>query len=130
LNLCTSCKPPSVERFIGREDIFPARRHSRYGIGRQRVAARRAEDGTHAVEMLVLRSISDGRSVPSAGLLASVGPSGAVIEGTLGTLIVRSPTRAQPMMQCPPYWPGGTTWLPIRDLEILEILEDQDVRAG
>lgn len=34
------------------------------------------------------------------------------------------------MMQCPPYWPDGTTWVPIRDLEILEILEDQDVRAG
>jgi len=37
---------------------------------------------------------------------------------------------AQAMMQCPPYWPDGTTWVPIRDLEILEILEDQDVRAG
>ena len=37
---------------------------------------------------------------------------------------------AQPMMQCPSYWPSGTTWVPIRDLEILEILEDQDVRAG
>jgi hypothetical protein len=37
---------------------------------------------------------------------------------------------AQPMMQCPSYWPDGTTWVPIRDLEILEILEDQDVRAG
>ena len=36
----------------------------------------------------------------------------------------------QPMMQCPVHWPGGTTWVPIRDLEILEILEDQDVRAG
>lgn len=34
------------------------------------------------------------------------------------------------MMQCPSYWPDGTTWVPIRDLEILEILEDQDVRAG
>lgn len=34
---------------------------------------------------------------------------------------------AQPMMQCPPYWPDGTTWVPIHDLEILE---DQDVRAG
>jgi hypothetical protein len=34
------------------------------------------------------------------------------------------------MMQCPPNWPDGTTWVPIRDLEILEILEDQDVRAG
>jgi hypothetical protein len=37
---------------------------------------------------------------------------------------------AQPMMQCPSYWPDGTTWVPIGDLEILEILEDQDVRAG
>lgn len=37
---------------------------------------------------------------------------------------------AQPMMQCPSYWPDGTTWVPISDLEILEILEDQDVRAG
>src|SRR6185436_13852628 len=36
----------------------------------------------------------------------------------------------QPMMQCPPYWPDGTRWVPIGDLEILEILEDQDVRAG
>jgi hypothetical protein len=36
----------------------------------------------------------------------------------------------EPMMQCPSYWPDGTTWVPIRDLEILEILEDQDVRAG
>jgi hypothetical protein len=36
----------------------------------------------------------------------------------------------QPMMQCPSYWPKGATWVPIRDLEILEILEDQDVRAG
>ena len=37
---------------------------------------------------------------------------------------------AQPMMQCPSYWPNGVTWVPIRDLEILEILDDQDVRAG
>ena len=36
----------------------------------------------------------------------------------------------QPMMQCPSDWPDGATWVPIRDLEILEILEDQDVRAG
>ena len=36
----------------------------------------------------------------------------------------------QAMMQCPPYWPNGVTWVPIRDLEILEILDDQDVRAG
>jgi hypothetical protein len=32
------------------------------------------------------------------------------------------------MMQCSPHWP--VTWVPIRDLEILEILDDQDVRAG
>jgi hypothetical protein len=37
---------------------------------------------------------------------------------------------AQPMMQCPSYWPDGVTCVPIRDLEILEILDDQDVRAG
>lgn len=36
----------------------------------------------------------------------------------------------QAMMQCPPNWPSGVTWVPIRDLEILEILEDQDIRAG
>jgi hypothetical protein len=36
----------------------------------------------------------------------------------------------QAMMQCPPHWPAGVTWVPIRDLEILEILEDQDIRAG
>jgi hypothetical protein len=37
---------------------------------------------------------------------------------------------AQPMMQCPVQWPDGVRWVPIADLEILEILEDQDVRAG
>ena len=37
---------------------------------------------------------------------------------------------AQPLMQCPSYWPDGVRWVPIGDLEILEILEDQDVRAG
>ena len=37
---------------------------------------------------------------------------------------------AQPMMECPPHWPKGVTWVPIRDLEILEILDDQDIRAG
>ena len=37
---------------------------------------------------------------------------------------------AQPMMQCPPYWPDGVTRIPISDLEILEILDDQDIRAG
>lgn len=37
---------------------------------------------------------------------------------------------AQPMMQCPSDWPNGATWVPIGDLEILEILDDQDVRAG
>jgi hypothetical protein len=36
----------------------------------------------------------------------------------------------QAMMQCPPYWPDGVTWVPICDLEILEILDDQDIRAG
>ena len=36
----------------------------------------------------------------------------------------------QPMMQCPSHWPNGATWVPIHDLEILEILDDQDVRAG
>jgi hypothetical protein len=36
----------------------------------------------------------------------------------------------QPMMQCPSHWSDGMTWVPIRDLEILEILDDQDVRAG
>jgi hypothetical protein len=37
---------------------------------------------------------------------------------------------AGPMMQCPSHWSDGTAWVPICDLEILEILEDQDVRAG
>jgi hypothetical protein len=37
---------------------------------------------------------------------------------------------AQPMMECPVHWPGDLKWVPIGDLEILEILEDQDVRAG
>ena len=37
---------------------------------------------------------------------------------------------AQPLMQCPSYWPDNARWVPIGDLEILEILEDQDVRAG
>jgi hypothetical protein len=41
-----------------------------------------------------------------------------------------APQDAQPMMQCPSHWSDGATWVPIRDLEILEILEDQDVRAG
>jgi hypothetical protein len=36
----------------------------------------------------------------------------------------------QAMMQCPPYWPNDVTWVPICDLEILEILDDQDIRAG
>ncbi len=36
----------------------------------------------------------------------------------------------QPMMECPSYWPDWKRWVPICDLEILEILEDQDVRAG
>ena len=37
---------------------------------------------------------------------------------------------APAMMQCPPHWPDGVTWVPIDDLEILEILDDQDIRAG
>ena len=40
------------------------------------------------------------------------------------------PDAAQPMMQCPVHWPGDVKWVPIGDLEVLEILEDQDVRAG
>jgi hypothetical protein len=36
----------------------------------------------------------------------------------------------QAMMQCPSYWPDGVTWVPICDLDILEILDDQDIRAG
>lgn len=40
------------------------------------------------------------------------------------------PDGAEPMMQCPVHWPRGVKWIPIRDLEIVEILEDQDVRAG
>jgi hypothetical protein len=47
----------------------------------------------------------------------------------VGTADVES-DGAQPMMQCPVHWPSGVKWVPIRDLEILEILEDQDVRAG
>jgi hypothetical protein len=35
-----------------------------------------------------------------------------------------------PMMECPVHWPDGVKWVPIADLEILEILEDQDIRAG
>jgi len=42
----------------------------------------------------------------------------------------RASHQAEPMMQCPSHWPNGTTWVSIRDLEILEILDDQDVRAG
>lgn len=34
------------------------------------------------------------------------------------------------MMECPVHWPDGVKWVPLGDLEILEILEDQDVRAG
>jgi hypothetical protein len=36
----------------------------------------------------------------------------------------------QAMMECPSHWPRGITWVPIGDLEILEILDDQDIRAG
>lgn len=35
-----------------------------------------------------------------------------------------------PMMQCPVHWSNDLIRVPIDDLEILEILEDQDVRAG
>lgn len=35
-----------------------------------------------------------------------------------------------PMMQCPSHWSDGAIRVPICDLEILEVLEDQDVRAG
>ena len=37
---------------------------------------------------------------------------------------------AQPMMQCPSHWSSSATSVPLRDLEIMEILEDQDIRAG
>lgn len=37
---------------------------------------------------------------------------------------------SEPMMQCPSHWSDGTVRVPICDLEILEVLEDQDVRAG
>ena len=37
---------------------------------------------------------------------------------------------SRPMMQCPAHWPSSVKWVPISDLEIVEILEDQDVRAG
>jgi hypothetical protein len=37
---------------------------------------------------------------------------------------------AQPVMECPVHWPRDVKWIPIGDLEILEILDDQDVRAG
>jgi hypothetical protein len=36
----------------------------------------------------------------------------------------------EPMMQCPSHWSDSAIRVPIRDLEILEILDDQDVRAG
>ncbi len=36
----------------------------------------------------------------------------------------------QAMMECPLHWPDSPRRVPIGDLEILEILEDQDVRAG
>ena len=38
--------------------------------------------------------------------------------------------RAQLLMQCPVHWPDDVRWVPIDDLEILEFLEDQEVRAG
>ena len=37
---------------------------------------------------------------------------------------------APAMMQCPPHWSNGVTWVSIRDLKILEMLDDQDIRAG
>jgi hypothetical protein len=37
---------------------------------------------------------------------------------------------AGPMMQCPSHWSNDPIRVSICDLEILEILEDQDVRAG
>ena len=37
-----------------------------------------------------------------------------------------APHGIQAMMQCPPHWPNGVSWVPIRDLEILEILDDQE----
>jgi hypothetical protein len=36
----------------------------------------------------------------------------------------------EPMLQCPSHWSEEPAWVAISDLEILEILEDQDVRAG
>ncbi|HTR83039.1 MAG TPA: hypothetical protein VMI56_01075 [Reyranella sp.] len=36
----------------------------------------------------------------------------------------------QIMMQCPLHWPVPDGWLPLSDLDVLEILEDQDIRAG
>jgi hypothetical protein len=41
-----------------------------------------------------------------------------------------APHGTGPMMQCPSHWSDGAIRVPICDLEILEILEDQDVRAG
>jgi hypothetical protein len=47
----------------------------------------------------------------------------------VGEADVASPG-TEPMMQCPSHWTDGLTRVPISDLEILEILEDQDIRAG
>ena len=41
-----------------------------------------------------------------------------------------APHGAGPMMLCPSHWSDSAVRVPIYDLEILEILEDQDVRAG
>jgi hypothetical protein len=48
----------------------------------------------------------------------------------VGMVDMGSDGAAQPMMQCPVHWPSDVRWVPIGDVEILEILEDQDVRAG
>jgi len=41
-----------------------------------------------------------------------------------------APHGTGPMMQCPSHWSDAAIRVPICDLEIREILEDQDVRAG
>jgi hypothetical protein len=55
---------------------------------------------------------------PDGGTSAGGTPDGGTSDGP------------QPMMECPVHWPASVKWVPIRDLEIVEILEDQDVRAG
>jgi hypothetical protein len=68
-----------------------------------------------------------GSDVPAPGLERFVGRED--IFRHVG-MTDRADHGAEPMMQCPSHWPKGVTWVSIRDLEILEILEDQDVRAG